>query len=346
MKLKPAPTHLPALTRQNFLKLTGLGLLSLWLPRTKARAISLPDQEGRVASAKVNIYQKPNNASPIIGEYARDTLIRITHVTIGEGEPEHNRVWYQIGLEGFAHSGGIQPVQNSLNETVPEMPREGALAEVTVPFTDAHWRPGRENGVAYRLYYETTHWVKDRVFDQQGKSWYRILEDKWDLVYYTPCEHLRILSPSDLEPISPDVPPDAKRIEVDLERQLVTAFEWNRPIFTTRAATGAKFSSGKYYTPKGTYITNHKRPSRHMAAGNLASNGFDLPGVPWVCYFTENGVALHGTYWHNDYGRPRSHGCINLSCQAARWFYLWSLPCVPYSQQRAYEKYGTRIDIY
>ncbi len=61
-----------------------------------------------------------------------------------------------------------------------------------------------------------------------------------------------------------------------------------------------------------------------MAAGDIASNGFDLPGVPWVLYITESGISFHGTYWHNDYGRPHSHGCINLAPQAAKWLFRWT----------------------
>ena len=105
------------------------------------------------------------------------------------------------------------------------------------------------------------------------------------------------------------------------------------------------FSNGKFYTPPGRHKTFHKRPSRHMAAGNLAYNGYDLPGIPWVCYITERGIAFHGTYWHNDYGRPRSHGCINLTPQAAKWIYRWTLPVVPPNEQKMYNEFATRVDV-
>ncbi|MEJ2353252.1 MAG: L,D-transpeptidase, partial [Anaerolineales bacterium] len=58
-----------------------------------------------------------------------------------------------------------------------------------------------------------------------------------------------------------------------------------------------------------------------------------------------SGIAFHGTYWHNDYGRPRSHGCINLTSRAAKWIYRWTLPVVPPDQQRVYEDFGTRVDV-
>jgi len=58
-----------------------------------------------------------------------------------------------------------------------------------------------------------------------------------------------------------------------------------------------------------------------MARGNLAANGYDLPGVPWNSYITEEGIAFHGTYWHNNFGKPRSHGCINLTPRLRNGFF-------------------------
>jgi lipoprotein-anchoring transpeptidase ErfK/SrfK len=83
-----------------------------------------------------------------------------------------------------------------------------------------------------------------------------------------------------------------------------------------------------------------------MAAGDIASSGFDLPGVPWVLYITKSGISLHGTYWHNDYGRPRSHGCINLTPQASKWLFRWTTPSVKAGKQFAYEDFGTAVHIF
>ena len=59
---------------------------------------------------------------------------------------------------------------------------------------------------------------------------------------------------------------------------------------------------------------------RHMGDGRLTTDpaAYELPGVPWVSYFTGNGVAFHGAYWHDNFGAPVSHGCINLSPADAR----------------------------
>jgi lipoprotein-anchoring transpeptidase ErfK/SrfK len=83
-----------------------------------------------------------------------------------------------------------------------------------------------------------------------------------------------------------------------------------------------------------------------MADGDFAApKTFDLPGVPWVTYLTQKGVALHGTYWHNDFGKPRSHGCINVSSEAAKWLYLWTNPVVPFDQDYWEEDTGTILDV-
>ncbi|KPL08239.1 hypothetical protein AMJ86_01400 [bacterium SM23_57] len=305
----------------------------------------LSGQQGRVIYKLIEVFDRPSFTGKIVKQYWTDSILPITEVTIGDGEPDYNRVWYRIDMEGYAHSGGIQPVRTILNKPIQEIPKGGQLAEVTVPYTDARWDVGPTEKVAYRFYYETTHWVIGITYAADGSPWYQILDDKWELVLYVPAPHIRLLPPADLDLISPDIPPAAKRIEVRTQEQVVVAYEWDRPVFMARTATGAEFSNGKFFTPAGRHKTFHKRPSRHMAAGNLARNGYDLPGIPWVSYITESGIAFHGTYWHNDYGRPRSHGCINLTSQAAKWIFRWTLPFVPPAEQLAYDEFATRVDV-
>ena len=58
-------------------------------------------------------------------------------------------------------------------------------------------------------------------------------------------------------------------------------------------------------------------------SGGYASEYYYLPGVPWVMYFFQ-GYAIHGTYWHHNFGKPMSHGCVNLTIEDAKWFYNWA----------------------
>lgn len=361
-------------TRGEFLKLGGLTFgvaLSLYLP-SPATGKSLSylsnkrihpadlaaylgsmssvtdNMQGRVISGSIPVFNIPSTKGTTVQTYWRDQVLPIAGVTLCSDplDENHNRVWYRLGEVGYAHSGSIQPVQTTHNTVQDDLPRDGALAEVTVPFTDARWKLGPNEPVAYRFYYETTYWVIRTVHDAYGKPWYVVLDDKWEYIFYVQAEHLRILPKEEVSPLSPDISPRFKRVEVHLPEQILIAFEHDQPVFMTRVATGAKFWDGNFETPPGRRIIFHKRPSRHMARGNLAANGYDLPGVPWNSYITEDGIAFHGTYWHNNYGRPRSHGCINMSPKAAQWLYRWTLPEVPLDQQSAYELDGTTVDIF
>lgn len=346
--MQPLPFYDPhsrRISRREFLKLSGASLLGFVLPPVTGLDTLLLGQQGRVIDNEISVHEKPEPDSPIVKRYWKDMVFPISEVTIGGPEPAHNRVWYMIRDEGYAHSGGIQPVRTILNMPTLTIPQEGMLVEVTVPYTDAHYGPGRNIPVGYRYYYETTHWVIGAKEGVGGEVWYHILEDKWEIEYYAPAAHFRVIPSEELAPLSSDLPSEAKRLEVRTDEQVVIAYEWEKPVFMTLTATGAKFSNGNFYTPGGRHSTFHKRPSRHMAAGNLALNGYDLPGVPWICYFTESGVSFHGTYWHNNYGRPRSHGCINLSPSAAKWVYRWTDPYVPPGMQDVYENFGTTVDV-
>ena len=66
-----------------------------------------------------------------------------------------------------------------------------------------------------------------------------------------------------------------------------------------------------------------------MAGGTNAA-GYDLPGISWTSLFVGDGVAIHSTFWHNDYGTPRSHGCINCRPEDAKWIFRWTEPPVVY----------------
>lgn len=351
-----------ALSRRDFLKLSVFGVAGLLSPDLTGLIGSTgfldphkdpsgrpddfpPDQQGRVTSVIQWVYDRPSFSGQRVKMYWRDLVLPITNVTISEDDQDsHNRVWYEIGAEGFAHSANLQPVRTLLNQPVLDIPSTGALAEVTVPYTDALKEARRNARVGYRMYYASVHWVTGAVTDSEdGRVWYQVLDDKWKLSYYAPAEHLRLLPDEELVPLSPEIAEFNKRIEVRLAEQLLLAYEYDNPVFVTRVSTGAALRMGTYYTPRGLFMTYYKRPTRHMAAGDITASGFDLPGVPWVMYITEGGISLHGTYWHNDFGRPRSHGCINLTPAAAKWLYRWTTPVVAKGQEFAYKSKGTQV---
>ena len=338
----------PRFTRRDFLKLGGVGLAGMMAtPLNFDSSDPFDLQQGRVTVRTVWAHESPSVDAAKVRLLQRDSLFDITDIAVSDDTVSHNRIWYRAGNEGYVHSGNIQPVRTNLSQPYTGIiPVEGWLAEVCVPYTDAFEQADINSKAGYRIYYETTHWVMALTAGiADGQPWYQIRDDKWDKLYYVRAEHLRILTAEELAPISPEVSDRDKKIVVRLANQMVIAYETNLPVFVVSVSTGGILRSGTYTTPQGNFITSYKRPSRHMAAGDIAASGFDLPGVPWVQYITKSGISFHGTYWHNDYGRPRSHGCINLSISAAKWLYRWTSPSVPMNKEFSYGYKGTSVEI-
>jgi hypothetical protein len=121
-----------------------------------------------------------------------------------------------------------------------------------------------------------------------------------------------------------------KWIDVSIQRQTLTLFEGTKPIYATMISTG-KDGLGDpkttHSTPTGTFNIRDKHITDTMDSQVLGSE-FELNDVPWVQYF-KAGYALHAAYWHTEYGRPRSHGCINMSPIDAYRLFRWTEPQLP-----------------
>ena len=338
-------------SRRDFLKLSASALgasLFSTLNLPSVIAADSPSMLGRVCWNKVTVYDAPNPVGTVLTTHKFDEILAIVQTIRSADTSAYNRGWYKLKDGGYVYSGGIQPVQDVLNTPVTDIPKEvGLLAELTVPFTDSHWKPTKNSRRGYRLYYGTTYWVRAIFEDEKGNPWYRIYDDLMKLVFFIRAEHLRIVPLEELSPISPDVPEDEKRIVVSLPEQRMAAFEGERVVFTAKISSGRGKGNMHYAsTPSGRFNTFFKRPAGHMVGGSGGS-AYDLPGVPWASYINDQGVSFHGTYWHNDFGAPRSAGCINLPNDQAKWIYRWTTPSVPERKRHIYQPgTGTRVNIY
>jgi len=341
------PFELPKrVSRREFLHLSGMGLLGLGVPLrwTASNLEASNGQLGRILIEKADIYVEPTFLARHVKTLWRDEVNPILSAVMGDPRPETNRVWYELENLGFVHSSAVQPVRAELQKPLRYVPYLGTLAEVTLPFIESYWEPSKKGKHAYRFYYGSTHWVNGLSWDQKDRAWYRIYDDRIAQHYFAMAEGLRPVPLAELTPISPEVPAAEKRIEVSLLEQSVRCYEGSTEVFAGRISSGTLNDAGDAFTPTGAFNTFRKRGSRHMAAGNLAT-GYDLPGVPWVSYITQEGISFHGTYWHNDYGTPRSHGCINMTPSAAKWLYRWTHPIVPGNLDELWTEGGTRVRI-
>ncbi|MCL2823783.1 MAG: L,D-transpeptidase, partial [Polyangiaceae bacterium] len=121
-----------------------------------------------------------------------------------------------------------------------------------------------------------------------------------------------------------------KWIDVSITRQTLVAYEGMRPVFATMVSTGADGLGDPketYSTVLGAFLIHTKHVTVAMKSDDAVSP-YDWQDVPYVQFFHE-GYALHGAYWHDGFGTPRSHGCINLSPKDAAWLFSWTDPEVP-----------------
>jgi hypothetical protein len=120
------------------------------------------------------------------------------------------------------------------------------------------------------------------------------------------------------------IPADARWIHVDLAQQMLVAYEGDRPVFATMVSTGRP----GYETPTGTFRIQSKHVSTTMDDPNAGEDAYSIEDVPWTMYFHDS-HALHGAFWHDRFGVPRSHGCVNLAPVDARWLFSWTGPTLP-----------------
>ncbi len=341
------------ITRRDFLKLGGLSLGSLAF--TPALRDSLGFDDGnliRVATNSVSVHSQPNDESRIVSTWYRDELVHVYGEVVSD-TPSYNRVWYRV-WGGYMHRARLQKVKMLFNPTLPVL-EEGIprLAEMTVPYTQP-WRHTKTYGwqqLGFRLYYGSVHWIEAIEEGPTGEPWYRIYDDLTGFPYHVNPLHLKPIPLDELAPISPEVELQNKRIDVNLRTQTLTAYEFDKPLLETLISSGLpngpRTNGLSTKTPEGDFRILDKMPAKHMGNGNLFADldDYELPGVPWTSFFTLQGHAFHGTYWHDNFGVPMSRGCINMRTDEAKWLFRWALP--PHQLGESYNRgFGTLVQIH
>jgi hypothetical protein len=326
------PRHI---SRRDFIRLGSSALAlaatpTLPLPPDDAATRSA-GRWGRVTTWSAWIHSEPHPQAPRLSIRRYDDIVNILEEAEGVGHYSHNPIWFRT-VEGYIYSSWVQPVDYRFNHPVTHVDPPGALAWVTVPYTDVRRLPDPTLRYSYRLYYDAIFRVVEVQRDPAGEIWYGIRDGlTWSGVHWAQGKHMRVITPEELTPVAPEA--TGKHILIELGSQWLTCLEGKDPVFETRLSSGLPGN----VTPVGSHHVLSKVPTTRMIGGE-GSNYYDLPGIGFVTYFTAKGVAIHGTYWHNDYGRRRSHGCVNTPTSAAQWIYRWCRPSVPYESQRVTAK--------
>jgi hypothetical protein len=332
--------------------LSGLAASSLAFgPRVLGHAFKPNEAVGLVrvgANGGMRIYNEPSYQSDVVATRKKDQLMYVYEEFESPEGPDFNPRWYKVD-EGYAHTAYLQPVKTELNPLVSFVRSSGELFEVTVPLTQSYrlTKSGWEK--LYRLYYLSTHWVTGIEEGPDGDTWYKITDELLNINYYVLGTHMRKVQPSEITPIHPEI--EDKRVEVSIAEQNLWAYEEGELVLETKISTGIPGMEPDggipTATPRGEFYVFSKMPVRHMGDGQITDDifAYELPGVPWVSYFHEWGVAFHGTYWHDNYGNEMSHGCVNMKPDEAKWIFRWlNPPSKPYDIQT--RGYGTRVSVY
>jgi lipoprotein-anchoring transpeptidase ErfK/SrfK len=166
--------------------------------------------------------------------------------------------------------------------------------------------------------------------DHDGHTWYKIIFDEYvryteripNGTMYVAADNVNVLMDEGEKTTWTDGnATTTKRIVVDRATQTLSAYDGDTLFMKTSVSTGLELSP----TMAGTFTIYKKTPSRYMQ-GPLPgyTDVYDLPGVPWNLYFTTDGAVIHGAYWHDSFGTPYSHGCVNLLPSDARKLYNWA----------------------
>lgn len=162
-----------------------------------------------------------------------------------------------------------------------------------------------------------------------GHDWYKILVDKYIRYpervtgdWYVYADAVELFTDVGDKNLTKDTATTTKNIYVNLTEEMLYAYDDDTLFMKAPISTGLEYTP----TPAGKFTVFRKTPSRYMQGPlpGVSSQVYDLPGVPWNLYFTNEGAVIHGAYWHDHFGEPWSHGCVNLSPENAKKLYEWA----------------------
>jgi len=343
------------ISRRKFLERSMIGLGSMAaspiIKRFEAAEQEWPESEFLARNTvfqpnTIPIRTEPFLNAPEVRKYGEDECLPWLKEVIGENPIwSPNKRWVETP-EGYIYAPSVQKVKNIPNQPLDELPQHGEepgmWVEVTVPFVNLSlinatvYSPLFQNTrpELWRLYYGQVMWV-DKIFNENGNIEYQVKEKHgtYGDVFRADATAFRMITPEEIVPINPNV--TDKKIVVNVEQQSLSCYEGGNEVYFCRVSTGVKkdidWTPVDYWrTPPGTHWINRKLVSLHMSANDGQGTAWDLFGVAWTSLFAAGGVAIHSTFWHNDFGNLKSHGCVNALPEDAKWIFRWTTPVVNY----------------
>lgn len=331
------------ITRREFLKISGMFVGALALPHSKSvlakPLFQYPEGAmlGRVCAgqegARTDLRTEPNLAAPSAGIAWRDDVLEWKREVVSNSFDlnRFNQRWVETN-KGYIYAPDIQPVKNHINVPLQSLPVNpdgsvGMWVEITVPVVDI--KPLNKANASFwirevnhpRVYFSQVFWASE--VRQENGMWEYLLSEKYGALpdkYWADATACRQITADEMTPIRPDV--GDKHIKVNMTYQTLSCYEGGREVYFCEVASGGKL------TPLGVQTIWRKMVSTHMSAGGVME--FDTSGIGWTTIFDSDGAAIHAAFWHNNFGIPLSHGCINCRPDDAKWIWRWCNPQIGY----------------
>lgn len=271
----------------------------------------VPYHYGRVVSRGLAVYPNPGDAAPVRSYSSVGTWVSIRDQRVVDGQ-----VWYLVDRGGWVPASAVEVGQLSEFHGVRVVPGMAMpFGFVVTDLLNVRAAPGvsDDNAPVGELGRYAVVPILDEA-DAPDGTWYQIGENRW-----VSANHVRRVAPK----VRPEkVGPDERWIEVNLREQTLAAYEGSEMVFATLISSGLPH----WQTIVGLFRIWVKIEAGKMSGGSLEQGDYYyLADVPWTMYF-KGGYGLHTAYWHDDFGRPRSHGCVNLSPLDAYWLFQWTTP--------------------
>jgi lipoprotein-anchoring transpeptidase ErfK/SrfK len=306
----------------------GAVLFRLEKPEDKKKPKSTKKKDGPVTSpSQLEDKTAANEPKMVEGDPILGTLTvrQYDEITVG------GKVYWRTSAKGNEYI--LKSLINVMRPSDFKGSRLGDDTGWTVPiafiwprnnWTQA-WTYAKPNAISYRqINARTPVPILETATNKAGKAIaYRIAAPtpQAPLGEWVNVADVRVFAAVDPPPL---ILPSERWIDVDLDNQILVAFEGTQPVYATMVSSGAKDTP----TTTGTYRIWLKQSEADMK-DLKAEDPYSVATVPWTQFFySEDDLALHTAYWHDAFGKTRSHGCVNLAPRDARWLYYWSDPQV------------------
>jgi lipoprotein-anchoring transpeptidase ErfK/SrfK len=276
-----------------------------------------PDQ-GAVVQKETDVYALPGGK--VTGKKPKDARVAVSRITTFDGKD-----YAQIGAASFVDAADLKyngrgsfnsAMKGAVFDDQAVFPFVFFVADDT-PLYDAPGVSDKKRAVGHKVRFGRAPVLAEQKIDE--KTYLRI-EGGW---FLKEKGHI-VVSP---EPRPVGIAADARWTLVDLSRQLITAYEGDKLVFATLTSSGRASHRGAFWTVTGSFRIERKYRVKDME-GNPFGDHYLVKDVPWPQYFFE-GYAFHGAFWHNNFGRIASHGCLNLTGADAKWMSDFLYPQIP-----------------